>query len=129
MGSVYGNVPADTRTAVGRGAERLVADYLIAQGFQVLGRNLRLGPLELDVVARLGPLVVVVEVRTRGNGAWTSALGSLDELKRARIRRAGERLWRQRFARDPSVQRLRFDAAVVLRTSGNVQVEYVPAAF
>ena len=63
--------------------------------------NLRVGRLELDVVAREGPVIAVVEVRTRGPGAWVRALDSVDAKKRARVRRAGERLWRERFARDP----------------------------
>ena len=78
-----------------------------------MAQNLRLGKLELDVVARQGPLIVVVEVRTRGAGAWTTAFGSIDSAKRRRIRRAGERLWQRRYKNDASVERLRFDAASV----------------
>lgn len=91
--------------------------------------NLRLGRLELDVVARRGPLVVVVEVRTRGAGAWTSAFGSIDSSKRQRIRRAGERLWQRRYKHDASVERLRFDAASVTFGPEGPAIEYVEAAF
>jgi Holliday junction resolvase-like predicted endonuclease len=84
---------------------------------------------ELDVVARLGALVVVVEVRTRGRGAWTTAFGSMDGAKRRRIRLAGERLWNRSFKRDPSVERMRFDAAAVTFVDGEPVVEYVAAAF
>jgi putative endonuclease len=87
------------------------------------------GRLELDVVARKGPLVVVVEVRTRGPGSWTRALGSIDAATRQRIRRAGERLWQRRYRHDTSVERLRFDAASVTVRDGVPHVEYVPAAF
>jgi putative endonuclease len=91
--------------------------------------NLRVGHLELDVVARQGPLVVVVEVRTRGAGAWTTGLGSIDAGKRLRIRRAGERLWQRRYRADASVERMRFDAASVTFQAGEAEVEYVEAAF
>ena len=92
--------------------------------------NLRVGRLELDVVARLGELVVVVEVRTRGSSAWTTGFGSIDGRKRQLIRRAGERLWQRRYKSDPSVSRLRFDAASVsFDEQGRADVEYVPAAF
>src|SRR5215217_6186020 len=60
-----------SRLGSGRAAERAVARYLAERGFQILAVNLRLQYLELDVVARLEDLVVVVEVRTRGHGAWT----------------------------------------------------------
>jgi putative endonuclease len=96
----------------------------------VLAINVRVGHLELDVIAREGPVIAVIEVRTRGPGAWVRALDSVDATKRARVRRAGERLWRRRFARDPSVERMRFDvAAVELDEDGEARVEIVKAAF
>lgn len=95
----------------------------------VVARNLRLGRLELDIVARRDALVVVVEVRTRGAGAWTSGLGSMSRAKQERIRRAGQRLWRDRYKNDPSVERLRFDAASVHFEQTGAQIDYVVAAF
>lgn len=115
--------------ALGRKAERAVGEYLERQGFSIVAFNLRLGMLELDVVARQKNLVVVVEVRTRGPGAWTTAFGSISPLKRARIRRAGQRLWRERYRQDPSIERMRFDAASVVFDDAGVHIEYVPAAF
>lgn len=81
------------------------------------------------MVARRGELVVVVEVRTRGPGAWTSAFGSLDGRKRYRIRLAGQRLWERRYQRDASVKRLRFDAASVRFGPDGPVIDYVPGAF
>jgi putative endonuclease len=106
-----------------------VVDYLQQAGFDIVARNLRLGRLELDIVARQAELIVVVEVRARGRGAWTTGLGSLTWLKRERIRRAGQRLWRQRYRNDPTAARLRFDAASVQLDGAHAQVEYVVAAF
>jgi putative endonuclease len=121
---------AKARADRARSAEAAVAAYLVQHGFAVVAQNLRLGRLELDVVARRGPLIVVVEVRTRGAGAWTTAFGSIDSAKRKRIRRAGERLWQRRYKNDASVERMRFDAAsVTFDEMGNPQVEYAEAAF
>lgn len=103
--------------------------WLEAREFQIVATNLRVGQYELDVVARSGPLVVVVEVRTRGKSAWTSGFGSMSAGKRRRIRRAGEWLWQRRYRHDPSVERLRFDAASVAFVDGEAVVEYAPAAF
>jgi len=80
-------------------------------------------------VARLRELVVVVEVRQRGSGAWTSGFGSLDGRKRYRIRLAGQRLWQRRYRHDSSVKHLRFDAASVRFGPGGAEIEYVEAAF
>ncbi len=113
----------------GRAAERAVARFLVHRGYHVIATNLRLSYLELDVVARRGDTVVVVEVRCRGAGAWTTGFGSFDGRKRYRVRLAGARLWERRFLRDPSVKRLRFDAASVRFGPGGVEIEYVEAAF
>ncbi|MCA9646585.1 MAG: YraN family protein [Polyangiaceae bacterium] len=110
-------------------AERLVADYLERVGFQIVATNLRVGRLEIDIVARRRELIVVVEVRTRGETAWTRALASIDWKKRERVRRAGQRLWGRRYRMDPSAERLRFDVASVTFGVAGAQIEYVPAAF
>jgi putative endonuclease len=117
------------RHARGVRAEALVAEWLAQQGYEIVATNLRLGALELDVVARKGPLVAVVEVRTRGATARTTGIGSVTPLKRERIRRAGERLWQRRYRRDRSVERLRFDVASVELDADPPRIEYVVAAF
>jgi putative endonuclease len=115
---------------VGARAERAVAAHLAASGLEILAMNLRVGRLELDLVVRDGPVIAVVEVRARGQGSWVRPLDSVDARKRARVRRAGERLWREQFARDPRVERMRFDvAAVELSPDGGARIEVVKAAF
>lgn len=118
-----------TRLAVGKSAEATVAEFLVKRGFDIVARNLRIGRLEVDLVARHQDLVVVVEVRTRGPSAWTTGFGSLDTKKRARIRRAGERLWQRRYKKDETVARMRFDAASVTYGPEGAVVEYAEAAF
>jgi putative endonuclease len=114
---------------LGRRAELVVADELFARGFSVLGRNVRLGALELDVVARKGPLLVVVEVRVRGRGAWVGPFESVTRAKRTRLLRAVERLWRQRAERALSdVERVRIDVAAVTFEAGRTRVEYAEGA-
>ncbi|MFC1642760.1 YraN family protein [Myxococcota bacterium] len=110
-------------------AERAVARYLRDQGYLVVGRNVRLGHLELDIVARDDRTVVVVEVRTRGAGAFTSGFGSIDRAKRRRLRWAGERLWRNRYRDDPTVNHMRFDAASVTFSGSDIRIEYCKGAF
>lgn len=110
-------------------AEDLVAEWLESQGIQVVARNLRLGMLEIDIVAREADVVLVVEVRSRGSGAWTSGFSSINGTKRKRIRDAGQRLWDRRYRNDASVSRLRYDAASVTFTSPVPTLEYVRAAF
>jgi putative endonuclease len=119
-----------SKKARGDRAERIASDWFVAQGFELLASNLRIGRFEIDLVLRDGPVIVLVEVRTRGPGSWTGALASIDARKRARLRTAGEQLWRERFAQDQAIDRVRFDvAAVELLPDDSARVEHIKAAF
>ena len=118
----------DIRQERGKAAEVAVAAALEAEGFTIVALNLRLGHLELDIVARCAELVVVVEVRSRGPGARTTGFGSISATKRDRIRRAAKRLWRDRYMLDPTVCRLRLDAASVTFRGGQAQISYCAGA-
>ncbi len=92
-----------TRTAVrtdaqqlGDAAERLVAEHLAAAGWTILGRNLRFGRNEVDLIAGdPGPpaSLVVVEVRWRASRAYGIAEETFDWRKRAHLRAAVGRLF------------------------------------
>lgn len=75
----------------GDGAEALVADHLAAMGWRILGRQVRLGRLEIDLVA-LDPAppaeLVLVEVRSRGRRDFGLPEETLDRAKRTALRRA-----------------------------------------
>jgi len=118
----------ESRTELGRRAEDAVADYLSVRGYRVLGHNVRLGPLELDLVARRGPLVAIVEVRMRGEGSLQGAFESIDAAKRAHLRRAVWRLWREKLRGMRDVQRVRIDCAAVRFAGKETWVEYVEGA-
>ncbi|MBI5535055.1 MAG: YraN family protein [Deltaproteobacteria bacterium] len=118
------------RTHTGARAESVVANYLVNLGFVILDRNVRVGHLEIDLLARLDDLVAVVEVRHRGSGSWQGPFESISPAKRERMRKAGKILWQRRFARDPTINRMRFDvAAVTFEVDDRASVEYVSAAF
>jgi putative endonuclease len=90
--------PERPRTAAqraGDAAETLVAERLGGAGWTVLGRNLRLGRNEIDLVAvDPGPpaTLVIVEVRWRGRRDFGLPEETLDWRKRARLRAAVGRL-------------------------------------
>lgn len=118
------------RREIGQRAEDAALDYLQGLGLEVLGRNVRVGHLEVDLLVREGPVVAVVEVRTRGEGAWVGPFASVDARKRRRLIAAGRALWRTRLARDPTIARLRFDVvAVHFDPEGPPRVEHARAAF
>lgn len=105
-----------------------MGDYLRARGFSLLFENLRLGALELDVVARRGDLVVIVEVRTRGPGSFARPFASIGREKQRHLVRAAHRLWSRKLSRLADVRRVRIDVAAVSRDGERTIVEYVEGA-
>ncbi len=87
-----------TRTAaqrLGDAAEGNVAERLATAGWTILGRNLRFGRNEVDLLAvDPGPpaTLVIVEVRWRGSRAYGLAEETFDWRKRAHLRAALGRL-------------------------------------
>ena len=78
------------RARLGRAGEDAAVEYLRSLGFEILRRNLRGPGGEIDVVAREGDLVVVVEVKARTTRTFGAALGAVDARKRRRIRAVAE---------------------------------------
>ena len=76
---------------IGDEGEQIAAARLERAGWRMLGRNVRIGRSELDIVAvDPGPpaWLVVVEVRARGRRDYGLAEETLDHRKRAALRRA-----------------------------------------
>jgi putative endonuclease len=117
------------RARRGRDAEDVVAAWLAARGMAVLERNLRIGKLEIDLLARDGEVIALVEVRTRGRGSWQRPFDSIDWRKQDRLRKAGALLWARRFSKLPGVERMRFDVAAVDLDQPEPVVDYLKAAF
>lgn len=80
-----------TTAEVGQRGEALIASQLADQGFLILGRNVRVGRLELDIIAQRDDVVVFVEVRTRTERRIADPFESIDRAKIMRLRRAAAR--------------------------------------
>jgi putative endonuclease len=79
----------------GDAAEGLVAERLTGAGWTVLGRNVRVGRYELDLIAvDPGPpsTLVVLEVRWRGGRGFGLPEETVDHRKRRRVRAAAHEL-------------------------------------
>jgi len=53
------------KQTTGQAGERIAADFLRDKGYEILGMNVRAGHGELDIVARMGEILVFAEVKTR----------------------------------------------------------------
>ena len=115
--------------AKGRDAESVAAEHLREEGFTILWQNVRIGALEVDLVAKKDDLVVIVEVRTRGPSAYEKPLASVTREKRRLLLRAARGLWRGRLKKMPDVLRVRIDVvAVTYADDGAPMVEWIKGA-
>lgn len=114
------------KDAVGRYGEDLVARRVAAWGWEVLDRNWRCAEGEVDIVARDGDELVVIEVKTRRGDGFGSGLEAVTARKASRLRRLTA-AWLD--AHDLAFPAVRIDvAAVRLPRAGAPAIDYVKAA-
>ncbi len=77
-----------SRRTVGDFGEAVACGYLVAQGYRILERNVRISGAEVDIVALDGRCLVFVEVRLRRSRLYGTAEESITPVKRRRMRRA-----------------------------------------
>jgi putative endonuclease len=93
----------------GRLAEWLCLWHLRLRGWHVLARGWRCPAGEIDILARRGGVLAVIEVKSRGE--FTTAASALAPRQRRRIARAAEAFLIQRS--DLAALDLRFDLMLV----------------
>lgn len=104
--------------------ERRAAWFYRLRGYSIIERNLRLRSGEIDLIARRGNTVAIVEVKTRQSRAAGEGFDAVDRRKRERLVRLGD----QYAARHPGVQ-LRYDILSLFWTGWRFQIAYFPDAF
>lgn len=107
----------------GARGEQIAAGWLRGRGLQVLATNWRCRAGEIDIVARDGPALVVVEVKTRSSMRYGSPAEAVRGVKLQRLRRLAAEFLAQSPQRYPAV---RIDViAVLLRPDGRAWVNHL----
>ncbi len=114
---------ATNRQQIGQAAEDVAVTYLESLGVVVILRNVRYRCGELDIVARDGDTLIIVEVRKRSSSRFGGAAASVDFRKQTKLRRAANLLLQQR--KDLTGSRVRFDVVAVMPTG----IEWIKHAF
>jgi putative endonuclease len=78
----------DKRHDFGRHCEFMARTYLEQQGYLILETNWRSGHKEVDIIAKDGEMLVIVEVKARKNEDITNAEDAVDEKKIRNLIRA-----------------------------------------
>lgn len=111
----------------GRSAEERAARFLEAQGLTILLRNFRRRAGEIDIVARDGATLAIVEVRARATRDYGGAAASVDLRKQRRLIRAAHLL----LAAHPEWRNMpaRFDVVIEQGTGAAASMEWIRHAF
>lgn len=110
----------------GEEGERLACSFLEAKGFEILERNWRHGRHELDIVARQGRELVVVEVKTRSSDLYGQPAEAVKAGKRGKLIKAANAY----LVENGGDLGLRFDiVSVILHPAGKPYIHHIPDAF
>jgi len=116
------------RFELGRYGEEEAVRYLRARGWGILGRNVRCGPRELDIIAVRGRILAFVEVKSRRGQDYGHPLAAITRAKQKEVIRAA-RVWLQERAL-PYGTLIRFDAIAVLFSGDRgPEVSHLPDAW
>ncbi len=120
-------MPLRDRIRLGKSGEDLACRELRRRGYEILTRRFRTRLGELDIVARDGPTIVFVEVKTRTSAHFGTPSEAVTALKQRRIwLMASDYLQRQGWDRRPC----RFDVvAISIDDEGRHRIEVIAGAF
>jgi putative endonuclease len=116
----------DKRHNFGYHCEFMARTYLEQQGYMILETTWRSGHKELDIIAKDGEMLVIVEVKARKNEDFTLAENAVDEKKiKNLIRAAHNYILLKELNCDT-----RFDIiTLILDNSGEYKLTHIKDAF
>ncbi len=81
----------------GNRGESLAAEHLMQKGYKILARNYRSKWGEVDIVAKVGEIVVFVEVKTKSTDKYGEPWEMVNHHKIEQVKRMGE-MWCREYA-------------------------------
>ena len=114
------------KQGIGRWGENVARNHLVQQGWEVLETRWRVGRLEVDLIARDGPFLVIVEIKTRTEPVQAGWHRMVSRAQQERLIRAA-RAYLSRYP-DGALE-VRFDVVAVLRNRYGHRILYTPSAF
>ena len=115
-----------THNELGALGEQIAVDYLIERGYQIIERSWSNGHKEIDIVAKDGDTIVIVEVKTRRSTYLVEPETAVDVFKQRNLIWAANSFV-NRFQYDNDV---RFDIiSIVIDRNNEKRIEHIEDAF
>ena len=110
---------------LGKKGEELAVAYLRKMGYMILDTNFRAGRNEIDIVARDGDMLVIVEVKSRRSTFFAEPEYSVTmDKQRALIRAANVYIYRKNIHLET-----RFDILAIVLNGEEARINHLKDAF
>ncbi len=110
---------------LGKKGEKLAVDFLSKKGYDILEKNYRYLKSEIDIIARLKDIVVVVEVKTRSTPEFGNPQ---DFVKPKQIQSMVKAINHYIEDNDLDVE-VRFDIVAIIQNTLGTNIEHLEDAF
>lgn len=107
----------NAKSALGKQGEELVCRYFENMGYEIVGMNVRLGPKEVDLIARDGSETVFVEVKTRRSNFFGEPETAVT-FKKLRLLEQAVALY---VRKNPQTKKVRLDVVAILWPSNKAK--------
>ncbi len=108
------------RQQVGQKGEQAAREYLEQKGYRIIETNYRCRLGEIDIIARDGDMVVIVEVRTKTGLAFGRPEESINQEKARKLHRLALQYIQSNYHREVS-SRIDLVAVMIEKSSGLVK--------
>ena len=110
---------------LGEQGEELATQHLLARGYSILERNWRFGKEEIDIIARIGQELVIVEVKTRNSDFFGEPHEFVSKGKQNHLIRAAHAY----VDRNDLDLEVRFDVVGIIINQKGQRLEHIEGAF
>ena len=115
----------DNHIELGKAGEAIAVAHLEGKGYNVIERNWRFGREEIDIIARDGNFIVIVEVKTRKSNYFAEPEAAVTKSKQRVLVRAANAFVNYRKQRGD----VRFDIISILITPEKETINHIVDAF
>ncbi len=110
---------------LGKNGEKAAVAYLARNGYQIIETNWRCGRKEIDIIARKGDLIIIVEVKSRRTNYFGEPEEAVTLKKQKRIIIAAD-YYLQKLDYDAEVQ---YDIISIIINKDGMEINHIEEAF
>jgi putative endonuclease len=109
----------------GKKGEALAREYLISNGYTILETNWQSNHQEIDIIAAINNMVVIVEVKSRRSGYFGNPESSVTRQKQKMLIKAANHY----LALHRLNNEIRFDIIAIMFCAADHQINHIENAF